>query len=197
MCSQCFLFSGTRHFVKNKSGFGCWGNRAPLSCIVTEIEEMGRLWVPGMDSFKLSVTQVLIQDPFVCSPSRQMEPSTCAMSANEPLTSHTMEKITPFYTTPLSFFTAQGGRLFPSHSMFFSLWLSLLKNAEWQSRDLLTWQQRRNVWILWFKPSGNTGCVTVTGLLSGSDRLTVAMEQASSLIALMIKASDVMTNGSD
>lgn len=51
---------------------------------------------------------------------------------------------------------AQRGRLSLSHSSLFSLWLPLLQNAERHSRDLLTWQQKRNVWTLWFKPSGNT-----------------------------------------
>lgn len=40
-----------------------------------------------------------------------------------------------------------------------------------------------------------TDCVTLTGLLSGSD--PVAIEQVSSVIALLIKASDLMTNGFD
>lgn len=51
---------------------------------------------------------------------------------------------------------ARRGRLSPSHSSLFSLWLPLLQNAERHSRDLLTWQQKRNVWTVWFKPSGNT-----------------------------------------
>lgn len=40
-----------------------------------------------------------------------------------------------------------------------------------------------------------TDCVTLTGLLSGSD--PVAIEQVSSVIALLIKASDLMTNKDD